>query len=116
MDYLILKSDNRREIRIYPEGVYFEGKVIYKGHKLGVEMDLLSKVIEFRRERTSNVMLFLRYDKVTEKINSLDRNIWKVSSLDSFEKEVLSSWDLIKENLEKKVGKFRKILITIVNI
>lgn len=116
MNYLISKSDNRKEIRVYPEGVEFEGDIIYKGHKLGVEIDLLSKIIDFRTERASNRILFLKYDKITDKVILSDRDIWKISSTESFEKEIMNSWDLIKELLEKKVGKFRKILITVVNI
>lgn len=116
MSYIVLKSDNRNEIRLYPESNEFEGTIVYKGHKLGVELNLLSQIIDFRYEKSSNRMLFLKYDKIKEKISLLDRDIWVTSSSESFDKEIINSWETAQSAMENKVGKFRKILITIVYI
>ncbi len=116
MSYLVFKSDNRREFRIYPDSAEVEGQIIYKGHKLGVELNLLSQLIDYRIERSSNKVLFLRYDKVTDSVSNLDSKIWKVSTSESFDKQILESWESMQTALEQKVGKFKKIFFTVVNI
>jgi hypothetical protein len=116
MNYLVFKSDFRREFRLYIDGNEVEGQIIYKGHKLGVEVNLLSQLIDFRIERSTNKISFLQYDKITEGVTLLDKNIWKISIQDSFDKNILESWDSLLRASEKKFGKFRKILITAVNI
>lgn len=116
MDYLVLKQEARKQIRIYPDGMKFDGQILYKGHKLGVEIDLLTKIIDYRIERSTNKISFLIYEKVSDVVSHVDTTIWKFSSIDSFEKNILESWESVQRQMENKFGKFRKILITIVNI
>lgn len=116
MDYLVLKQEARKQIRIYPDGSKFDGQILYKGHKLGVEIDLLTKIIDYRIERSTNKISFLIYEKVSDVVSHVDTTIWKFSSPDSFEKNIIESWESVQRQMENKFGKFRKILITIVNI
>lgn len=116
MNYLVFKNDSRREFRLYVEGSEYEGQIIYKGHKLSLEVNLLSQLIDYRIERSSNKIFYLQYDKITDGVSNLDKNIWKISSSESFEKSIMDSWESMRIAMQSKVGKFRKILITVVNI
>jgi hypothetical protein len=116
MSYLVFKNDSRREFRLYVDGSEYEGQIIYKGHKLSLEANLLSQLIDYRIERSTNKVFYLQYDKITEGVSHLDKNIWKTSTSESFEKSIMDSWESMQRALEIKVGKFRKILITAVNI
>jgi hypothetical protein len=116
MNYIILKAEGRQEIRLYKEGVDFEGDVIYKGHKLAIESNSLTKILDFRIERYSGKIFFLKYDKITDGVDFLDTKIWIVTNSTNFERNILISWESAQMALELKCGKFRKILITVVNI
>lgn len=116
MDYIVFKNTGRKQYRVYVDGMEYEGDLIYKGHKLGVELNLLSALIDFRLEKISGSITVLRYDKVKDDISMLDKNIWKVGNSESFESLIKESWESMQNALESKFGKFRKILITAVNI
>lgn len=116
MNYIVFKTTGRKEYRIYLESAESEGDIIYKGHKLGVELNLLSKLIDYRIEKSSNRILVLKYDKVVDTVSVLDTNIWKIGTSESLDKLISESWESLQKVMENKFGKFRKILITAVNI
>jgi hypothetical protein len=116
MNYIILKKDARKEFRLYVEGNESEGQVLYKGHKLSLEVNQLGKILDYRMEKSSNKLHFLIYDKIKESVTIADTSIWRVSSSESFDRQILESWESAQRALESKCGKFRKILITMVNI
>ena len=116
MNYVVFKNVNRRQYRIYLDGAEYEGRLVYKGHKLGVELDLLSHLIDFRIDRTSNRISVLNYEKVEENVDILNKNQWFVGTSDNLGNLLNESWNSLQKTLENKCGKFRKILITEVNI
>ena len=116
MNYVVFKTAGIKEYRIYVESAEHDGIIIYKGHKLGVELNLLSQLIDFRVEKTSNRISVLNYEKITDKVNTFDKNQWLVGNSDNFANLLIQSWESIQKTLENKCGKFRKILITEVNI
>lgn len=116
MNYIVLKKDGRQELRLYKEGEESEGQILFEGHKLSLEANQLERILDYRIEKSSNKLHFLIYDKIEEGVTITDISIWKVSNSESFDRQILSSWESAQKALEKKVGKFRKILITIVYI
>lgn len=116
MNYIVFKNTGRKQYRIYIDGSEYDGDLIYKGHKLGVELNLLSLLIDFRLEKSSGKVSVLKYDKVEGDISMLDKNIWRIGGSESFNSLIKESWDSMQNALEMKFGKFRKILITAVNI
>jgi hypothetical protein len=116
MGYIILRTDNKQEIRLYKDGVDFEGDVIFKGHRLAIETNSLSKILDFRIERSSGKIFFLKYDKITNGIDFLDNKIWLVANSTTYEKNLKESWESAQKALELKCGNFRKILIAVVYI
>jgi hypothetical protein len=116
MNYIVLKNENKKEIRLYVEGNNFDGDVIYRGHKLAIGSNSLSKVLESRMERSTGKIFFLKYDKIKNKVDFLDSTIWIEGNSSTSEKNLLESWESAQIALESRCGKFRKILITVVNI
>ena len=117
MNYIILKNIGFNQYRVYVESVEYEGDILYKGHKFGVNEKLISQIIDYRNVGNTNRILVLKYDKVVEnKVNILDKTTWQTGTLDSFDKMIWESWLSLLTALESKNGKFRKILITRVNI
>ena len=116
MNYVVFKISGRKEYRIYVDGSEYDGVLIHKGHKLGVELNLLSQLIDFRVERASNRISVLDYEKIVDKVNTFDENQWLVGTSDNFANLLIQSWESIQKTLENKCGKFRKIFITEVNI
>jgi len=116
MNYVVFKNVVRKQYRIYTDVSDYEGNIIYKGHKLGLELNSLSQLIDYRIEKTSNRVSVLMYDKIKENVSVLDASIWKIGSSENLGKLILESWESVQIALESKCGKFRKILITEVNI
>lgn len=116
MNYVVFKILNRKEYRIYVENTKYEGLLIYKGHKLGIELSLLSQLIDFRIEKSSNKISILNYEKAKDRVDHLNKDHWFIGTSDSVGKLLMESWESIQKVLEEKCGKFRKILITEVNI
>jgi hypothetical protein len=116
MNYVVFKTANRKEYRIYVDGQDYEGVLIYKGHKLSIELDSLSQLIDYRIERTTNRISVLNYEKVKDRVDIFDKNQWLIGTSDNFAQLLIQSWESLLKTLEIKSGKFRKILITEVNI
>jgi hypothetical protein len=116
MNYIVLKNIGHQQLRIYPDPSVYEGKLILKTHKLAIEPKHLIELLEYRMDLLTRKKFFLIYDKVKDKISPIDKSIWIESKGESFEKEIMESWYSVQRALESKCGKFRKILITLVNI
>jgi hypothetical protein len=116
MNYVLLKSQKNKEIRIYTEKTLYEGVVIYKGHKLSLEKEMLISILEYRESSCKTKLSFLKYDNAINGISPIDRSMWITANSESFDKEISESWNSVKKVLEDRVGQFRKILITVVNI
>ena len=116
MNYIISKSGGRSEYRIYKDGDDFEGYPIYNGHKLGVENNLLAEVLDYRIDRGTGKIHFLKYDKVVTEPNHLDLKMWEIGRGESMQKNLLDSWISLNQVMREKLGEYRKIIITKVNI
>jgi hypothetical protein len=111
MEYLTLKKWRNYEWRLYPEDSQTEGEVIYKGHKLGLESNLILQIIE-TRTINKNSFHFFRYDKDLSNKNTLDKGDWIKTDEKDFLKNLLDSWSSALNKLESDNKKFRKVVVT----
>lgn len=116
MDYIITKQTPRNEWRIYLDKEIKDEFVVYKGHKLGLEPDKMIEFLEYRRERSSNKIYFLDYQKSKESPDPRNTSMWIVGTIENIERVVLESWDTLQNKLKEKDKNFRKITVTRVNI
>jgi hypothetical protein len=115
--YLVSKSGPKCEYRIYIDNNEpVDGHEIYKGHKLGVEDSLLYEILDFRIEKSTNKILFLKYDKIINEIDHKDSTLWEDGKMESISKNLLDSWISLCRSMREKFGDFRKIIITKVYI
>ena len=117
MNYIVSKSDARFEYRVYIDNDdNKEGRVIYKGHKLGIDENILLEVIDYRIEKSTGNLFFLKYDQINENIDFKNKNIWNTGRVDSINLNLLESWDSLIRKLKIDNGDYRKIIITKINI
>ena len=116
MNYLISKSLGKSEYRIYKEGDEVEGYPIYNGHKLAVDSNLLAEILDYRIEKLTGKIHFLKYDKVTSTPNHLDQSMWNIGKKESIEKNLFDSWISLNQKMRIEFGEYRKIIVTRVNI
>lgn len=116
MDYIVTKQTPRFEWRIYIDKETSEGKILYKGHKLGIEKSHMKEVLEFRNEKSSNNIYYLDYEKAINGPDHKDLNIWIRGVDTNVESIAEKSWESLISMIQKKNGKFRKISLTKVNI
>jgi hypothetical protein len=104
LNYITTKKDQRCEYRLYTDiNQEVEGVIIYRGHKLGVNENVLSNILDYKLERTSNRIYIFDY-------NSEDK--WFMSSTSDTLRAINQSYDSLQQRAEKLLGKFRKIIIT----
>jgi hypothetical protein len=116
MNYIITKQTPRNEWRIYLDDESYDGKVIYKGHKLGIDTITLMEFLEYRQERSTGKVLFLDYEKVEDTPDHKVQEQWIVGTSNNIESILEKSWESLLNMLKEKKGNFRKISITKVNI
>lgn len=116
MNYVVSKKNSREEYRVYVECESPEGNLIYKGHKLGLESNLLLEILDFRIEKSSNKIHFLNYDKVEDEISTHNSKIWTIGRPESLDRNLLDSWMTLNKRLRVQCGDFRKVVVTKVNI
>ena len=115
--YLISKKCPQFEYRIYIDNNdKIDGQIIYKGHKLGVESNVLNEILEYKIEKSSNTIFFLKYDKIIDTVDHKNKDIWESGTSESMSKLLLNSWTTLSKSMVNKFGEFRKIIITKVNI
>ncbi len=115
--FIVTKKEPRCEYRIYIDNENkFEGTLIYRGHKLGIENNILPQFLDYRIEKKSGNIYTLKYDRVNGNPIHTDLSIWNIGGIDSFDKNISESWESCKKCLENKYGTFRKIIISKVNI
>lgn len=112
MNFVISKINPRFQYRVYPDSTEVEGQIIFEGHKMSPNDNLLSEVLDWRTERSTGKILFLKYDKVIDGPNHLDLSQWEIGKMESISKNLLDSWISLLSKLRHKVGDFRKIRIT----
>jgi hypothetical protein len=113
-EYVISKTESRTEFRIYTENSKnIEGKIIFQGHKLSVENNLLEQIIEIKIDRGSGSIYTPDYQKPND---TIDLKGWFSGRGDSLQKNLQKSWETLKQKIEKELGGFRKITVTIVYI
>jgi hypothetical protein len=106
LNFITIKKDSRFEYRLYTEdSELIEGKVLYKGHKLGVSENLLSQILEYKLEKTTNKLYVFDY-------NSQDT--WFVTTRLQPILAINKSYESLQTKAEKVLGKHRKIVITMV--
>lgn len=106
LNFIIIKKDSRFEYRLYLEdSVDVQGRVIYKGHKLGVNENILSQILEYRLERSTNKLYLLDYDSLSN---------WFITTKSNAVLGLNKSYESLQSKAEKQFGKFRKIIITMV--
>ena len=104
LNYIIIKKDLRFEYRLYIENCdNFEGQIIYSGHKNAISQNFLINLLEFKLERTNNKIYFLDYE-------SDDR--WFLGLKTNPSDAIQKSYESLQNLLEKRIGKYRKIIIT----
>jgi len=112
MDYIIANITTRGEIRISNKEM--EGRIIYKGHKLGLPDSLLPHIIYYTHEKFRNSYYFIDYKKWKdiynfEKLNSqMNKCFFKETDN---KKALLHSYKILLETLEELVGNFKTIYI-----
>jgi hypothetical protein len=117
MGYVKCKSFGRSEYRVYiDDGQDVDGDVIFKGHKLEPEFNLLSEILEYRIERSTNKVYFLKYDKMIGDPDFMKIEMWNVGREESVKKNLLDSWISLNQKMRSEFGDYRKIIITKVNI
>lgn len=109
MNYLVLRKWRNYEWRLYPENSKFEGQVIYKGHKMGVDNNLLLEVIE-TKIMNNNSFELLKYDEGDLKVSS--KRTWIKTDRDKLLKKLMESWESALNKLEIEDMKFKKIIVT----
>ena len=102
MNYITTKYDNIYEYRIYFNGDY-DGMVIYKGDKRGVETELLFDIIDYRIDRSTNKVFVLRYDKIKSKISRLDDSLWQKITPSLLPMYLRETWDSLVSSLPRKI-------------
>lgn len=105
LNFITTKKNPKNEFRFYLDTQDYEGRVIYKGHKLGIDQSLLSQILDYRMERSTNKIYLMDYE--TE-------DNWFSGSNSNLNSILEQSYDSLQRKAEKKFGKFRKILITVV--
>lgn len=115
--YLVSKHGPRYEYRIYIDNDEpTEGNIIYRGHKLGIDDKILQEILDYRIEKSTNKVLYLKYDKIIGEINHKNQDIWENGKIESLYKNLLDSWMSLSKTMRSKFGDYRKIIITKVNI
>lgn len=112
MDYIVSNSDKRNEIRISDKEI--KGRVLYKGHRLGVPDDMLPRIILHRYERSGDSYYYLDYKVWRDKYNMCEvRNTmtdcW-VKDKDN-KKALLSSYNTLLEVFKDMVSTSKNIYI-----
>jgi hypothetical protein len=112
MEYIISSFNGRKEIRISNEEI--EGKLIYKGHRLGLPNELLPKIIYHMYERYGDNFYYLDYKKwkdiyKMEKINVLMTKCW-IRETDS-KKALMTSYRTLLQTLKEINGDIKNIYI-----
>jgi hypothetical protein len=104
LNFITTKKDSKSEYRFYADSAEnVEGTIIYKGHKLGVEDNILVHILEYRMERFNNRIYIQDYNS--------DGKWFSGTTTES--KEVIDkSYESLQQKAEKTFGKFRKIIIT----
>ena len=106
LNFITIKKDTRFEYRLYTENSEnIEGKVLYKGHKLGIDESLLSQILEYKLERTTNKLYVLDYES---------NDTWFVTTKFQPILAMNKSYESLQSKAEKLFGKHRKIVITMV--
>jgi len=106
LNYIITKKEPRFEWRLYVEPTdNIEGRVVYKGHKLGVGYDLLSNMIEYKQEKTTNRIYLMDYE---------NEGRWFITNSSKLIESLSESYDTLQRFAQEKFGKFRKVVITVV--
>jgi len=106
LNYITTKQDTRFEWRFYIEPIdNIEGKIIYKGHKLGVGYDILSNMIEYKQERTTNRIYLMDYE---------NQGKWFITNESELTETLSESYDTLQRIAQEKFGKFRKVVISVV--
>lgn len=106
LNYIVTKREPRFEWRFYIEPTEeVEGKVIYKGHKLGINHKLLSSMLEFKQERTTNRIYLIDYE---------NEGRWFVTNDNGLLETLSESYDTLQRVAQDKFGKFRKVVVTVV--
>jgi hypothetical protein len=116
MNYIVTKQTPRNEWRIYLDQKETYGKVIYEGHKLGIETKHLQEFLEYREEKSSGKILLLDYEKVKDEPDHKDLNMWIIGNNGTLENTLERSWESLLNKLKKTNTSFRKIAITKVSI
>lgn len=106
MSYLVCKRDSRFEYRVYVGKEEVPGKILYYGHKLGVELDSLSQIIDYKIDRGNNI--FVLRDYISDG--------WIVDSSGDLNKNIVTSWQTLVSKMSGDFGNFSKISICKVNI
>jgi len=112
MEYIVSNITTRGEIRISNKEM--EGKLIYKGHRLGIPDDLLPHIIHYTHEKFRNSNYFLDYKKWKdiynfEKLTPQMNKCW-FKETDN-KKALLHSYKLLLETLKEEVGDFKNIYV-----
>ena len=114
--YWITKSQLKVEYRVYIDESLIDGNIIYNGHKLAVETNLLLEIIDYRIEKSTNKIYFLNYTNVDFPPNHIELSLWDVGKQESIDRNLFESWMSLISKIKNNIGNFRKIIVTKVNI
>jgi hypothetical protein len=104
LNFITTKKDQRFEYRYYIESSEnIEGVVIYKGHKLGLNDDILANILDYRIERMGNKIYLLDYNS---------NGNWFSTTITDTKTVLDKSYESLQQKAENRFGKFRKIVVT----
>ena len=104
LNFITIKKDPRFEYRFYLEGEEnVDGKIIYRGHKLGVDESLLLNLLDYKVERTTNKIYLKDYQFEDQ---------WFAGNNSNSIRVIQKSYESLQNKAEQQFGKFRKIVIT----
>ena len=112
MEYIVSNLDKRNEIRISDREI--KGRVLYRGHRLGVPDEMLPRIILHRYERYTNSYYYLDYKIWKDKygmceIKSTMTDCW-IKEKDS-KKALLNSYNTLLEVFKDIISTSKNIYI-----
>jgi hypothetical protein len=109
MNYLVLRKWRNYEWRLYPDDSKFEGQVIYRGHKMGVDNNLLLEILDIKMVN-NNLFEILKYDEGD--LNNLRKKVFIKTDKNDLVKTLLESWNSALNKFENQNSNSKRIIVT----
>ncbi len=112
VDFIVSNITSQREIRISDHEI--DGKLIYKGHKLGIPDNLLPHILHYTYEKFHTSYYFLDYKKWKD-IYNLEKLTPKMTKCwfkeTDNKKALFHSYETLIETMKETMGNFKTIFV-----